>query len=153
MNLFEIILIIFIIFTLICICCAIIILFASKYLTLLHYIYIIRVDGQNRKSNIVETFPNRVKCSNPSLNDSRKMGEIEKKPFGIQCGAQTADEDGEEKFYKKYKPYIPMGSTDEYNGIRGANFSEYNTNPNPYHLDMSLYSDNPKNIPVSANNV
>lgn len=88
------------------------------------------------------------KCENKSLNDMHKTGEIEKKPWETSCKTLTSDEEGEEKFYKKFKPYQMYNDSE----ILGANYMTYNSNPNPFHLDFTLYDkDAPATAPVGVN--
>lgn len=141
--------------------CMVILRFVSKYLVLQHNIHV-TVDGKNKKMTEdfsittgvdvpVENDPTLKltdKCENKSLNKMHKTGEIEKKPWETLCKTSTSDEEGGEKFYKKFKPYQMYDD----NEILGANYMTYNSSPNPYHLDFSLYDkDAPASTPVGVN--
>jgi hypothetical protein len=100
-------------------------------------------------------------CTNPSLNARYKTGSIVKKPFQTMCETKTTEEEGLEKFYQKFKPYVSYNqyvSHDQYvlhdkeNGIYGANYMNYNDKSSPYNIGLTLYDkDAPINTPVSAN--
>lgn len=136
----------------------------SKYLILQHNVNI-TVDDKNKVKEITEHFTmvngmplpatNDVnlkvteRCANKSLNEAHKTGEIEKKPWNTLCETKTQEEEGGEKYFKTYKP--PKMYMDE-PGVLGSNYMMYNGNPNPYHLDFTLYDkDAPNNVPVGVN--
>lgn len=166
MDVAKIALLIFACFVCFCIFCVVMLKFISKYFVIQHAVYITLDDGTLRTvDDKRETFqivngvevPTKnddtlkvtTKCGNQSLNDMHKLGTMEKAPLPVSCNAKTQDE--EPNAIKKFKaPLMYEQAVD----ILGANYMTYNSNPNPYHLDFSLYDkDAPANKVVGTNYV
>ena len=84
------------------------------------------------------------RCENNSLNEQHKTGNVEKQPWATSCDTAMSSDEGEDKFYKKYKPIEIFGASFDLDnsgryGILGANYTSYNNNPNPINLDYPLY--------------
>lgn len=163
MDITKIAAIVLICFVCLGILCIVVLKLVSKYLVIQHNIHV-TIDGKNKKVaedfTIVTGYDVPVgndpalkvtnKCENKSLNDMHKTGEIVKKPWETSCKTSTSDEEGEEKFYKKFKPYQMYNDSE----ILGANYFMYNNAPNPYKLDFTLYDkDAPTIAPVGTNYV
>jgi hypothetical protein len=160
MDLIQTICLIFIFLVCFLLTCVIVIKMLNRYLILQHYVYI-DVSNKN-KQTLTESFdlvtgvsqekPKDIKltttCPNQSLNDIHDTGNKPVQKEQIQCNANAPNNYG--KSY--YKTLIPPKTYDENPSVLGANYMMYNTNPNPYHLDYTLYDKNaPKNIPVGVN--
>lgn len=87
-------------------------------------------------------------CKNESLNNLHNIGSIVQQPNQTMCSKEQTTEDGN----KYIKRHAPLKMYDVDSDIMGANYMMYNSNPNPNHLDYSLYDiDEPKNEPVGSN--
>jgi hypothetical protein len=104
---------------------------------------IVLENKENEKFKIID------KCENKSLNEIHKTGDEIIKPSQIMGDAKTQDEIGEGKYYKKFNP---PKMYEQLPGVLGSNYMNFNDNPDPYHLDFTLYDkDAPQNNPVGVN--
>lgn len=120
--------------------CVVFIKAFNKYLVLHHDVHL-SIDDDNKLKIVNEHFEvtGKSKCPNASLNELHKVGEINKEKSNVSCGT-TQEYEGEEKFYKKYKPNMNIYTADSSaQGILGANYMMFNDNPEPYHIDFKLY--------------
>lgn len=145
--------------------CIILIKIINKNLLLRHHIDI-AVDGYSKKEGFdmvtglnvsTENDPALKvtdKCENKSLNEMNKRNIGDNKPWEIACHTKTQTEEDVANFYKTTKVTQTYTADTPKQGIMGANYMMYNSNPNPYHLDFTLYDKNePANTPVGVNYV
>jgi hypothetical protein len=91
-------------------------------------------------------------CPNVSLNDIHKRGTEENKPMQTMCNNTSHESEQEQDPSAFYKRYKPCEIYDNVSDIVGSNYTMYNTNPNPYHLDYPLYDKNETpNTPQGVN--
>lgn len=136
----------------------------NKFLVIKHDIHV-TVDDKNKMkltnesfgvvvSDVLENKDNEklkvtTTCENKSLNEMHKTGDEEIKKSKIMGDAKTQEEIGNEKYYKKF---TPPKMYEQLPGVLGANYMNFNENPDPYHLDFTLYDkDAPKKDPVGVN--
>jgi len=158
LTLFTLVLIFLIVF------CFVALTLMNKFLVIKHDVRVIIDENKNMNvepekfgvtvSDVLENKENEKlkvtnKCENKSLNEIHKTGDEIIKPSQIMGEAKTQEEIGEGKYYKKF---TPPKMYEQLPGVLGANYMNFNDNPDPYHLDFTLYDkDAPQNNPVGVN--
>lgn len=143
----------------------------NKHIVFHHYVIISVGDKKVEKftatvSDIKDPVPKQqvtTQCPSKSLNDIHASGRDKSKPYEILCKNKPDGDEMNDYFRKTIKapvasatdklPAMHNNQTDEDQpAIMGANYMIYNGNPNPYHLDYSLYDPKePANTPVGVN--
>lgn len=145
-------------FILLVLSCIVMVILINRYLKIQHNV-IVGFDESGNLKKLNEKFSivspvtdddskqETTKCTNKSLNSYLFEGKHEKKPFEIACGNDTNVTSSD--FYKQFKNPIIYEQNPP---LFGANYMNYNTNPDPTHIDFKLYSDK-KTSPVGVNYV